>query len=194
MTSSSAIPAWNSSGVLPPIRPGNPGNSLDRSPYLVDLVSIIDRFATSPERIAILDGFLRFRAALHHAEIISGFQWLDGSFFEQIEVLENRPPKDMDVVTFFELPEGKDQSSLVQEHHFLFDGEYIKENYSIDAYYSLLGKPTDLWQVKNINYWYSIWSHRRNGLWKGFVQVDLNPVQDSDARAVLSQLGGLQHV
>jgi hypothetical protein len=29
-----------------------------------------------------------------------GFQWLDGSFAEQIELLEGRPPKDIDVVSF----------------------------------------------------------------------------------------------
>jgi hypothetical protein len=78
----SVIPAWNATGVLPPIRPAAPGNSPDRSPYAVDLVSLIDRFATSQERMNILDGLLRFRAALHGAGMVSGFQWLDGSFKE----------------------------------------------------------------------------------------------------------------
>lgn len=30
-------------------------------------------------------------------------------------------------------------------------------------------------------YWYSVWSHRRNQLWKGFVQVDLAPGEDTFA-------------
>ncbi len=109
MTSSAAsIPAWNSAGVLPPIRPNAPGSSPDRSPYVVDLAVLVDRFATSTERMAILDGLLRFRAALHAAGITSGFQWLDGSFLEQVEALEGRAPRDIDVVTFLALPQGLD--------------------------------------------------------------------------------------
>lgn len=63
----------------------------------------------------------------------------------------------------------------------------------MDAYFAVLGQPTDQWQVKNIAYWYSLWSHRRDGLWKGFVQVDLDPAQDGDARAVLNLAGGGHH-
>lgn len=122
MTSATvAIPAWSSAGVLPPIRPSAPGHSADRSPYVVDLAMVMDRFATSAARMTILDGLLRFRANLHAAGVVSGFQWLDGSFLEDIETLENRAPKDMDVVTFFDLPHGQDQSSLAQNHGLLFD-------------------------------------------------------------------------
>ncbi len=194
MTSSIAgIPAWNSAGVLPPIRPNAPGSSPDRSPYAVELAVLFDRFATSPERMAILDGLLRFRADLHAAGITSGFQWLDGSFLEQVELLEGRAPRDMDVVTFLELPQGLDQRSLVQQHGSLFDQKHVKATYAMDAYFAVLGQPTDQWQVKNIAYWYSLWSHRRDGLWKGFVQVDLDPSQDGDARAILNLAGGIHH-
>jgi hypothetical protein len=194
MTSSAAsIPAWNNAGVLPPIRPNAPGSSLDRSPYVIDLAVLFDRFTTSPERMTILDGLLRFRAELHAAGITSGFQWLDGSFLEQVEVLEGRAPRDMDVVTFFALPQGLDQCSLVQRHGSLFDQKHLKATYAMDAYFAVLGQPTDQWQVKNITYWYSLWSHRRDGLWKGFVQVELDPSQDGDARAILNLAGGVHH-
>lgn len=194
MTSNIAsIPAWNSAGVLPPIRPHAPGSSPDRSPYVVDLAVLFDRFASSPERMAILDGLLRFRADLHAAGVTSGFQWLDGSFLEQVEALEGRAPRDMDVVTFLDLPPGQDQRSLVQRHGSLFDQKQVKASYAMDAYFAVLGQPTDQWQVKNIAYWYSLWSHRRDGVWKGFVQVDLNPSQDGDARAILNLAGGVHH-
>lgn len=194
MTSSAAsIPAWNSAGVLPPIRPNAPGNTPDRSPYVVDLVVLFDRFATSPERMAILDGLLRFRADLHAAGITSGFQWLDGSFLEQVETLEGRAPRDMDVVTFFDLPQGLDQRALARRHGTQFDPKHAKATYAIDAYFVVLGQPTDQRQVRNIAYWYSLWSHRRDGLWKGFVQVDLDPAQDGDARATLNLAGGIHH-
>jgi len=192
-TSAASIPTWNIAGVLPPIRPNAPGSSPDRSPYVVDLAVLFDRFATSPERMAILDGLLRFRTDLHAAGITSGFQWLDGSFLEQVEALEGRAPRDMDVVTFLDLPLGLDQRSLVQQHGRLFDQKHMKATYAMDAYFAVLGQPTDHWQVKNIAYWYSLWSHRRDGLWKGFVQVDLDPSQDGDARAILNLAGGVHH-
>ena len=31
----------------------------------------------------------------------SGFQWLDGSFLENVEMTEKRDPGDLDLVTFF---------------------------------------------------------------------------------------------
>lgn len=37
-------------------------------------------------------------------------------------------------------------------------------------------------------YWYSLWSHRRNDLWKGFAQIDLAPVEDATASATLAAL------
>ena len=191
MTASTvAIPAWNSAGVLPPIRPNAPGSSPDRSPYVVDLAVLFDRFTTSPERMAILDGLLRFRADLHAAGITSGFQWLDGSFLEQVEALEGRPPRDMDVVTFFDLPQGLDQRSLAQRHGTLFDQKHVKATYTMDAYFVVLGEPTVHWHVKSIAYWYSMWSHRRNQAWKGYLQIDLNPAHDADARERLTQLDG----
>lgn len=34
--------------------------------------------------------------------IVKGFQWLDSSFLENIEAAESRPPRDLDVLTFYE--------------------------------------------------------------------------------------------
>jgi hypothetical protein len=188
--STASIPPWNSYGVLPPVMPGLPGNSPERSPYRASLASFVDSFATSPERIVILNGLLRFRADLHALGIVTGFQWLDGSFLEQIELLEGRSPRDMDVVTFFEMPSGETQRSLVGQAPHIFDPRQVKASYAIDGYYSLLGLPVDTQQVQAITYWYSMWSHRRDGLWKGYVQVPLDPAEDADARAILSISGG----
>lgn len=193
MNTAGTLPHWNEVGVLPPVRPEVPGNSPERSPYRVSLVSFVDLFATSPERMVILNGLLKFRRKLHELGIVSGFQWLNGSFLEYIELLENRDPRDMDVVTFFDLPAGENQRSLLQKDKQLFDQEFLKATYTIDGYFSVLGQPVDTRQVQSITYWYSMWSHRRDGLWKGFVQVDLNPSQDTDARAVLNISGGAQH-
>ena len=187
------LPHWNGVGVLPPVRPEMPGNSPERSPYRVPLAGLVDRFAISPERMAILDGLLRFREKLHELGIVSGFQWLDGSFLEQIKLLESRHPRDMDVVTFFDMPTEENQRSLLQKAGQLFDQKHLKAIYSIDGYFRVLGQPVDALQVQSIAYWYSMWSHRRDGLWKGFVQVDLDSAQDADARAVLNISGGAHY-
>ena len=187
------IPQWNSAGVIPPIRPGQPGHSADRSPYATSLCAFVERFATSPERVNVMEGLLNFRAELHKQGLTSGFQWLDGSFLEEIEVLENRAPRDVDVVTFFALPEGTDQTSLYHGASQLFDHDHVKQTFLVDSYFTALGTPADPWYIKNIAYWYSMWSHRRDGLWKGFIQVDLNPSEDEEARTVLEANKGEHH-
>ncbi len=175
------IPAWNNSGLLPPIRQNKPGHDSNRSPYLVELHQVVERFTLSKERIAILQGLFDYRKALHALGIEHGFQWLDGSFMEQVEILEDRPPNDIDVVTFYHLPAGMDQRSLAARNIDLFSPERTKEIYKVDAYTCILGEPTAAWHVKKIAYWYSMWSHRRNGIWKGFLQVDLAPHGDLSA-------------
>lgn len=185
-----SLPHWSNAGVLPPVRPNSPGHSAERSPYTVSLSVFVERFSSSPERIKILQGFLQFRARLHEVGLVSGFQWLDGSFMEHVELLESRPPNDIDVVTFFELPAGETQTSLMQRDTGLFTQELLKNIYFVDGYFAQLGQPTDRLQVKNIAYWYSMWSHRRNGVWKGFVQVDLDPTEDAEALALLAIHGG----
>ena len=187
------IPHWNSAGVIPPIRPGQAGHSSDRSPYIVCLGTVVERFATSPERITILEGFLNYRAELHNLGLTAGFQWIDGSFLEEIEVLESRTPRDVDVVTFVKFPVGENQASVYGRAPDLFNHEQVKNTYKVDHYLMELGQPTEAWNVRNIAYWYSMWSHRRDGLWKGFIQVDLDPSQDDDAQIALKANKGDDH-
>lgn len=179
------IPDWNIAGVLPPIRSNKPGHDADRSPYLVELHQVVDRFGTSPERREILQGLLDYRKRLHALGITQGFQWLDGSFMEQVELLESRPPKDVDVVTFFNLPKGMTQQDLATAQPDLFRSEQTKKQYKVDAYSCILGETMSGYHVKQIAYWYSMWSHRRDKVWKGFVQVDLAPNENQAAAKAL---------
>lgn len=180
------IPSWSMAGVLPPIRPGTLGHDADRSPYIVTLSAIVDQFALTDARVKILMGLLQYRDALHQIGVVSGFQWLDGSFMEDIETLESRPPKDIDVVTYLELPLGHTQASLWAVAGDLFKNSYVKKEYSVDAYPQVLGGSLSAQAIKRVSYWYSMWSHRRNGTWKGFVQVDLNPAEDTAAASALA--------
>lgn len=185
------LPPWNALGLIPPVNVQQP-TAAERSPYLVSLTDFVLRFGkTSPRRI-VLDGFLRYRAALHAAGLVRGFQWLDGSFLENVELLEARAPNDLDVVTFFDLPVGKSQGDIFQQFPELFptsrdSHSKLKEKYSVDAYVEDLGKsPSRL--VRQASYWYSMWSYRRNQVWKGFVQIDLAPSADAQAIAQLEKL------
>lgn len=184
----STIPAWTAQGVLPPVNPANPVGSVDRSPYPVSLTDIVLRFSTSPERRSILDGLLRYRAALHAVGLIAGFQWLDGSFMEDVEALEGRAPRDIDIVTFYRLPPGTSQADILRRNTALFDHDSVKTVYHVDGYTVSLGMPPDR-LVRQSAYWYGVWSHRRNDRWKGFLEIDLAPDHDAAALASLNSPG-----
>ena len=52
-----------------------------------------------------------------------------------------------------------------------------------------LGKPANSSYINRVSYWYSMWSHKRDGkTWKGFLQLDLAPEQDVEAREYLDEL------
>lgn len=179
------IPDWNN-GILPPIRPRMPENSLERSPYPVSMCDLVEKFAFTERRKALLKNLLSYREALCKAGIEKGFQWIDGSFTEHVEQLEMREPNDIDVVTFFRLPDGLEQQEMCRRHGSLFELDIIKSKYEIDAYYFLLGEKIDKSHVRQITYWYSMWSHRRDGLWKGFLRVEISSEEDRLATQMLN--------
>jgi len=184
-----AIPSWTATGLLPPIDSARP-ISLERSPYFVSLSEIVLRFGTSAQRRQILGGFLRYRSRLHAVGLVAGFQWLDGSFLENIELLEGRGPNDLDVVTFFQLPAGVTQRQILAREPALFpqtgpERQAFKTLYNVDAYLVDLATPAER-LVEWSAYWYSMWSHRRDSRWRGYLQVDLNPGEDGTAAGHLT--------
>jgi hypothetical protein len=181
--SSVPIPPWNADGVLPPINADDP-TSLKRSPYLVSLVDLVTRFGITPERCRILNGLVRLRAALHAAGFICGFQWLDGSFLEDVERQDSRAPRDIDVVTFVDIPPEFTMENVPAR---LLDHDAVKTEYHVDHYLHELSLPIRelvAWAA----YWYGVWSHRRTRLWKGYLQIELDPAEDGAAAAVLQTL------
>jgi hypothetical protein len=185
------IPHWTAEGLIPPVDPANPA-SPNRSPYRVALPDVILRFSTSPERIAILDGFLNFRAAMHAIGLIDGFQWIDGSFTESIETgHRRRPPNDVDLVSFFRIPAGMTQADVINANPALFPANAVEQDalkaaYRVDAFPVLLGGSSEN-LVSRSAYWYSMWSHQKDTrLWKGFLEIDLNPADDANARLLLN--------
>jgi len=94
------IPDFDHNFVLPP-HLGDPPRPEDLSPYPCTTVDLVEKLATSSARVQILDGLLEFRSRLRAEGLRQGFQWLDGSFLENVELREGRPPRDLDVVTVY---------------------------------------------------------------------------------------------
>lgn len=161
---------------------------MNRSPYVVSFTDLVLRFSTSSERQVILEGILAFRSALHAAGLDQGFQWVDGSFLENIETIERRNPRDIDVVTFFYLRDGQTQENLLKESPRLFNHLFSKDDYHVDAYFVQLNGLSPEPLVGQSTYWYSLWSHRRQGQWKGYLQIDLSPKEDPVAKTNLDKM------
>jgi hypothetical protein len=179
------IPNWTDKGIIPPINYLSP-TSIERSPYQVSLTDVILKYGTSPKRNQILLGLLNFRRELHKIGITKGFQWIDGSFLEDIETLECRPPNDIDVVNFYYIPEGLSQKELVLRNSKIFDPILVKENFKVDGYFISISLASPERLISRTAYWYSMWSHKRDESWKGFLQIDLSPSDDEAARTNLN--------
>jgi len=178
------IPVFNESNVLPPFSGGSPAVPTALSPYTVTMCEVVARFGGSPERKAILVGLLGYRQALRERGLSEGFQWIDGSFVENVEISRGRPPADVDVVTFVRRPiRMKDDAawrSFVQGAPELFDPRVTKKRYLCDAYLVDLDKRSEM-LVEDTKYWFGLFSHQRDtSLWKGMVKV---PLCSDDDRA-----------
>lgn len=176
---------WNELGIIPPVSPGQVGNSPDRSPYIVPMDGFVDMFSLSDHRNRLLVKFLEYRNLWYQAGIHQGFQWIDGSFMENIELLEDRGPKDIDVVTFASIPAAISQETPPEACGLLFDHAHCKHRYHVDAYFVQTGNVVNEYTIKLVSYWYSVWSHRRDNTWKGFIQIPLDKHLDGE---VLSRL------
>ncbi|MCA9112214.1 MAG: hypothetical protein KDA52_19830 [Planctomycetaceae bacterium] len=181
------IPAFDSILNVLPTHLGDPRKPNDLSPYPCTVDEVCGRFATSGPRKAILDGFLNLRRELFKLGV-EGFQWLDGSFLEDIEAQENRDPKDVDVITFISKPVSQaDFLTLQSTSHWLLDRNATKQQFSVDHFVVHLGSSPRL-LVDLSRYWYGLFSHRRDGLWKGMLSVEL--VDQADDVAARVTLGG----
>lgn len=180
------IPNFKSSGILPPFidNPNGPSDGNQMAPYKTSLVEFIGQFSISPERNAILKGFLAYRKQLKALGITKGFQWVDGSFVEDCEKNRSRPPKDVDFVTFAYRPpqiidEQKWKAFVESNISFFGDNDGIKKLYFSDAYYVDLNAAPHL-IVDYTRYWFGLFSHQRETyVWKGCLQINLCEDEDS---------------
>lgn len=183
------IPAFNHSHVLPPFL-GQSHSSATASPYEANATELVARFATSPERIALLHGLFRYRAALGALGFCQGFQWLDGSFVENVEQVRGQPPQDIDVVTFVHPPASlaaHEISAMMQQHPELFNRQQCRDQFGCDTFLVRLNVPAQR-LVRETSFWHGFFSHRRDDqVWKGVLQLPLSS-DDNEAKMQLNDL------
>ncbi len=183
------LPSFNHSGVLPPFLPQHgPTSSSAMAPYPATLLDIAQSFCGSAERSEILLGLIEYRDNLRAAGITQGFQWIAGSFLEDCEKQRQRPPKDIDVVTFARRPtqaqSPQDWSNFYAASPHLFDQDLTQQSHKCDAYYVDLHLPPEL-LVTRSRFWFGLFSHQRDTyIWKGLLEIPLAS-NDDDARQFL---------
>ena len=119
-----SIPDFNYNNVLPP-HLGNPTDTSKISPYKTDIMEFCKKFATSSERIEACK-----------KNIVNGFQWIDGSFTENIEASEKRAPHDIDVVSFISQISPQLEQDIIIKFPAFASPSLSKSQYHVDHYLS----------------------------------------------------------
>ena len=190
------LPSFDLRGLLPPFV-GVDAATQDRSPYWVTMPDLAAAFGTTPHRCQLLRNLITYRALLAQEGYLGGIQFIDGSFVENVEVLANRNPRDIDVFSILNVPPKylTDVAAWQAKGLPFWQAEVAnrdlnKQRFSLDTYAVLFderqAQPMNL--ISDIIYWYGLFSHQRDTFaWKGFAGLALDPAAD---QAALSQLGG----
>ncbi len=174
-----SIPDFDHNLVLPP-HLGDPTASGELSPYPCTTVELVEKFNTSPERHKILSGFLQFRQQLRKEGLCKdAFQWIDGSFLENIELQELRSPNDIDVVTIYWGYNDAFQTDLVIRFPEFASPKASKAAFLVDHYpFDAGAHPQNT--VEWSRYWSLLFSHNRQGVWKGMLRIDMDTEVDDN--------------
>ncbi|RLK03090.1 DUF6932 family protein [Tenacibaculum discolor] len=175
------IPDFDHNNVIPP-HIGNPTLQEHLSPYNCSTLELCQSLGRTKERVLILKGLLEFRQKMTNLGIIEGFQWIDGSFTENIEKSERRHPNDLDIVTFFKGLKGDKIKEIKTNFVEFIDPNMAKSNYNLDHYLVDYSFDPDV-TVEMTRYWIQLFSHNRLGVWKGILRLELNTV-DTDKQAL----------
>jgi hypothetical protein len=188
----SPVPAFDQRGFLPPFI-GNDGTTGNRSPYVATMVELVASLGTTDPRRELVRGLLDYRQLLERLGYTLGFQYIDGSFVEDVEAREGRPPGDIDVFGFLVRPQRyqQDQAQWIAVGFPEWNSEIVdftvnKRRFKIDTYAIAVDQVGPLDLIAATTYWSSLFAHKRiTHDWKGFLQILLNPADDAAARALL---------
>ena len=190
-----SLPSFDLRGLLPPFV-GADATTPDRSPYWTTIQELAAAFGTTPHRRQLLRNLIAYRALLADDGYVSGIQFIDGSFVENVEMFARRAPSDIDVFSVLNVPAkyladplAWTSSGLPFWQLEIADRDHNKRRFNLDTYALLFeeaqAQPMKL--IDNIIYWYGLFSHQRDTLaWKGFAGLSLDPIGD---RAALAALG-----
>lgn len=185
------LPDWNPRGFLPPrLTP-----AWTSSPYLVSLEQVIERFGYTERRCHLIGGFLDMRAELRRIGFERGFQWLAGSFLDEVERIEERDPGDIDTCSFLYNPESvQDDFELavfLADHGHITDRKQAKKKYLCDSFLiplqagQLAFNPESL--AARMIHWIQLFGNeKQTEIVKGILQVDFETMdEDAGARMAL---------
>jgi hypothetical protein len=168
--------------VLPPHLGNHATDRASMSPYLCNSMELCTKLGTTDERRQILLGFFELRDALRQLGMISGFQWLEGSFTQNVEKPPGRAPNDIDVVTFYPpitLPTNL-TPPIATLLPVLGNRDATKQRFRVDHILVPLASTPDRLAdarrlVDDVRYWFGLFSHRRSDdVWKGMLQLPLD--------------------
>ncbi|MGB5864418.1 MAG: hypothetical protein WBG95_08955 [Sulfitobacter sp.] len=190
------IPPFSASGVLPPYIDASPTIPAKRSPYATDMFQLVERFCTSAHRATLLLGLNAYRKHLSEGGFVSGYQWIDGSFVENVEDTRGRPPSDIDVVTLFNRPikyqvsgDLWDSDYQVTLHRNFFATQHMKPRYSCDTY-SIDLDADQASLVDHTMYWGGLFTDVKGSTEKkGIVRIPL-PSDPMEFSAISNAVGG----
>lgn len=171
------IPPFSLSGVLPPYVGVSPADPTGLSPFDTSMRELAETFGTTADRADILRGLIALRDNLRNLGITDGYQWCAGSFCEDVEKLQGRSPRDIDVVTFFVRPfhdnDDAAWSAFVGANLAVFDANQTKTTFKCDAYFVDANSPPHS-MIAQVTYWHGLFGHQRvSHLWKGMLRIPL---------------------
>lgn len=172
------IPNFDHNHVIPP-HLGDPSSRSDVSPFECTTLELCQKFSTSTKRIEILQKFLDFRKRTVNSGVKVGFQWLDGSFLENIEESEGRNPNDIDVVTFYGGLSMADQCMAGKFFPEFFSPKMARDKFLVDHFAIDYCHDPDF-TIDQARYWSQLFTHKRNGIWKGMLKIPLNTLKDDE--------------
>ncbi len=190
------IPDFAPNGALPPYIDRDATNPAKRSPFKADIYQLVNRFCTSAQRAKLLKGLNSYREHLFKGGFISGYQWVDGSFVEDVEVTRSRSPNDIDIVTLFNRPLKYQNNSALwvsdyssNLHRMFFETRNMKPQYKCDTFAIDLEAGSES-LVRDISYWGGLFSDIRGSTEKkGIVSIPL-AIDPLEFNAVNNMIGG----
>lgn len=184
------IPTFDLNGLLPPFVGPSPVLAAAQAPFRTDVLELSNALGNSAVRKSLLEGLIRYRAAIRGLGFLGGFQIINGSFCEDCELIRGNDPGDIDAITFVKRPVAHKADaafiSFVASNAALLDPQSAKATFGVHSFIIDLDAPAEL-SIPISIYFFSLFSHQKSTKqWKGTLRVDLQTANiDDNAMKVL---------